>query len=109
MENNQRYSPTTTTHTYDIANKAQEFNEFFSNVGKTTYEETQALLGSENLMASVPNAVFAKTPFHPQPVDTSTVVLTIKQLQNTQSFGSDNDVCLCNLISEPILQMFTYM
>ena len=79
---------TTTTHTpNDIVNKAQVFNEFFGNVGKNTYEETQALLGSENIAASVPNAVSANmTPFRPQPVDTNTVVLTIKQLQKNTVF-----------------------
>ncbi len=82
---------TTVTHTSnDIVDKAQEFNYFFGNVDKTTYEEIQALLGHEHIMVSVPKAVFVnKTTFHPQPVDTSTVVLTIKQLQQTQSFGSD--------------------
>ena len=75
----------------DLVNKAQVFNEFFADVGKTTYEETQALLQSENIKAIVPNAAVSSniTRVRPQPADTTSVVSTIKQLQETQSFGSD--------------------
>ncbi len=74
----------------DALRKAKEFNTFFANVGKTTYEETQRMLANEtgNLAAPAKRADTSAF-FRPQPVDVSTVVLTIKHLQETQSFGSD--------------------
>ena len=70
--------------------KADELNSFFANVGKSTYEDTQTVLTNEAHDTSIPiPSATHTTPFRPEPVDVPTVVLTIKHLQETQSFGSD--------------------
>ncbi len=70
--------------------KAEKFNSFFASVGQSIYEETQNKLASENRNINFPPTTIVKTElFRPQPVDVSTVVLTIKRLQATKSFGSD--------------------
>ncbi len=70
--------------------KAEKFNSFFASVGQSTHEETQNTLASENRNINFPPTRIVKTePFLPQAVDVSTVVLTIKRLQATESFGSD--------------------
>ncbi len=77
----------------DEQNKAEEFNTFFANVGKNTYDKTQHSLQDRQQ----PNEderesnIDSLTPlFRPQPVDTNTVILTIKHLNESKSFGSDN-------------------
>ncbi len=63
---------------------------FFASVGQCTYEETQSTLASEGHNINFPSTrVINNELFPPQPVDVSTVVLTIKQLQATKCFGSD--------------------
>lgn len=82
----------------NISEKAEDFNNFFANVGLTTYESTQESLTVENRnhLNEAPNIPVApSTPtnlalFRPQPVDQNTIILTVKQLQNTKSFGCDN-------------------
>ncbi len=70
--------------------KIEKFNSFFASVGQSTYEETQNTLASGNSKINFPPTRIVKTElFRPQPVDVSTVVLTIKRLQATKSFGSD--------------------
>ncbi len=83
----------------DMTNKVEEFNIFFANVGRNTFESTQESLISDRTNPlphafSPSPASLSPTPadatlFRPQPVDPATVTLTIKQLQNTNSFGSD--------------------
>ncbi len=70
--------------------KAEELNNFFVNVGKSTYEEAQDILKKETCgtYADIP-CTAPTTPFRPEPVDVRTVILTIKHLQETQSFRSD--------------------
>ena len=74
--------------------KAEEFNEFFANVGKNTFESTQISLHGNTTRNSQPDppysTVSTNNPFKPQPVDTNTVILTVKHLRNTKSYGSDN-------------------
>lgn len=76
----------------NIETKAEEFNNFFANIGKTTNERAQNSLRNDNqALLDHHNALVSDTPhFRPQPVDTNTVILTIKHLQETKSFGSDN-------------------
>ena len=79
--------------TEDVLNKAEDFNSFFANVGENTFTETQRSLldnqyNDEN--ESDTNINSGNSPFRPQPVDTNTVILTIKQLNDSKSFGSDN-------------------
>ena len=74
--------------------KAEKFNDFFAEVGKKTFEKTQ-----EQLSNSVPLELGPTTPdsnissFKPKPVDCHNVILVIKDLKNTNSFGSDG-ICL---------------
>ncbi len=70
--------------------KAEEFNELFVNVGKRTYERTQSQLSHVNSDQEVShyNTVYAHF-FRPEPVDTNTVILTLKHFKNTNSVGSD--------------------
>ncbi len=70
--------------------KAVELNELFVNVGKRTYERTQSHLNHINTdqNRSHHNAVHEHL-FRPQPVDTNTVILTVKHLKNTNSVGTD--------------------
>ena len=70
---------------------ADNFNNFFTNVGKVTYERSQQQtvdiedFSQANLGGSLPTC----PTFRPQPVDTATVVLVIKHMKNTSSCGSD--------------------
>ncbi len=80
----------------DKGNKANEFNVHFANVGKSTFEKTQSLLhGGSVPYFNVPDFNDANVIldggniFRPQPVDTETIILTIKGLNDTKSVGSD--------------------
>ena len=78
---------------YDnVPEKANDFNEFFSNVGKVTYEETQRDLERGFNDGIIRNDT--ETPgiekFRPKPVTVDTVILTFKQLNETNAVGSDD-------------------
>lgn len=76
----------------NVMNKAEEFNDFFASVGKKTYEKSQENIvndGINNCEIYPLNCNNNSNPFRPQPVDIDTVILTIKQLKDTNSFGSD--------------------
>ncbi len=76
----------------DVETKAEEFNNFFSNVGKNTYELTQESLTNSDLTCQQLSAVFCgnrNIKFRPQPVNVDTVILTIKNLKETRSIGCD--------------------
>ncbi len=70
--------------------KANDFNKHFADVGRNTYEKTQETLHGENVMLfnDVTNTLDGDN-FRPQPVDTDTIILTIKGLKDTSSVGSD--------------------
>ena len=78
----------------DLLCKAEEFNKFFAEVGRKTFEKTQ-----EELSNRIPierghatrNSNF--NDFKPKPVDCNTVILVIKNLKDTNAFGSDG-ICL---------------
>ena len=77
----------------NLVTKAESFNEFFSNVGKSTFDKTQEELLRLN---SVPGNVQENSRdtdslrcFKPAPVDCETVILTIKNLKETSACGSD--------------------
>ncbi len=86
------------TQTFDNeVEKAKEFNVHFANVGKVTFEKTQNLLHGENVRHlhdvtenlnnfNVNNNEHA---FRAHLVDTETVILTIKSLNDTSSVGCD--------------------
>ena len=77
----------------NIQEKVEEFNNFFANIGKTTYDLTQQALDNNNdksLMDVLPSECNkAIEKFRPEPVDTNTVILTVKSLKETRSIGSD--------------------
>ena len=69
----------------NAVDKANEFNFYFTNVGKNTYSKTQEIIHGESesytICENVISNVFSEDScFGPQPVDTDTVVLTIKSL-----------------------------
>ncbi len=74
-----------------MSDKAEEFNKFFSSLGKTTYERTQhSLRGPHDTTVTNHNPVLREGAcFRPEPVDTDTVILTIKSLKETKAVGSD--------------------
>ncbi|MEL6989478.1 MAG: reverse transcriptase family protein, partial [Bacteroidota bacterium] len=74
----------------EILIKANKFNKFFANVGRKTFEESR-----ENLNIGLHNEInveldYNRIVFKPEPVDLSTIILTIKELNDTNAFGSDN-------------------
>lgn len=77
----------------ELNDKIEEFNEFFSNVGKNTYEKTQE--GLRNIEAFTPQSELADDNqlvvnlFRPQPVTVDDVILTFKQLKETNAVGID--------------------
>lgn len=74
----------------DIERKVEEFNNFFANVGKVTYEKTQRSLENVNVpLEDMPINVNLETNFRPQPVTVETVILTIKHLKDTRAVGAD--------------------
>ncbi len=79
-------------HSFDkVSDKVEELNMHFANVGKTTYEYTQNTLQGENMSAlHYVNIPIESDYFRPQPVDTNTVILTVKDLKQTNYVGSDD-------------------
>ena len=76
----------------DLESKAEEFNEYFSKVGQKAFEKTQ-----ENINTRVD--VMQRTSdlrsdnvnlFKPQPVTIETVILTFKQIRDTNAVGTDD-------------------
>ena len=70
--------------------KANEFNNFFANVGKNTFNNAQEMLNNLNLpQHQIPDG-YDDFQFRPEPVDVNTIILVIKHLNNTRSTGVDN-------------------
>ncbi len=97
-----------TSVTENIQHIAEDFNNFFAKVGKNTFDNTQwSLQDSQHSPDIESDGNFnCKAPFFRlQPVDVNTVILTIKHLNETISFGSDKfslrfirlHVCYCLL------------
>ncbi len=75
------------------SDKIEEFNHFFANVGRETFKDSQKGLtpeSAENTIQFNHEHSSSQNTFRPQPVDTSTVILTIKQLNESNSYGSDH-------------------
>ncbi len=71
--------------------RAADFNCFFADVGKNTYDTSQQVLREYHSIISqdcIPD-LDVIYQFRPQPVNVSTVVLTIKHLTETKATGSD--------------------
>ena len=78
----------------NVKDKANEFNYYFANVGKNTYNKTRERIHSANESQHIHDGeigerVGLRNIFKPQPVDVNTVILTIKGLNETSSVGSD--------------------
>ncbi|MEL6989243.1 MAG: hypothetical protein AAGK97_15635, partial [Bacteroidota bacterium] len=80
----------------EIKLKAEEFNDYFASVGENTFRKTQELIGdNSNINNDVEGDIFPILDnsydnfFSPSPVDIDTVILTVKDLNNTNSYGSD--------------------
>ena len=91
--NKNKSNPISTKDESEILRKVEEYNTFFANVGKSTFEKSQQNVRSsettplrDNNHRCCPNA---STKFRPQPVDNDTIILAIKHMKNTHSFGSD--------------------
>ena len=74
----------------DTNTKVEEFNDFFANVGRKTYEKTQERLTDLNVDSFTDVTTGANIDsFRPSPVTVETVILTFKQLHDTNAIGSD--------------------
>ena len=75
----------------NMQDKAEEFNNFFANVSKNTFVNSQKQLCKKFIDPethdSNKNIIHG---FRSQPVDVNTVILVIKHLNNTKSTGSDD-------------------
>ncbi len=74
-------------------NKIEEFNHFFANVGREAFEDSPQNITpeiEENLSPLHHELASNQNTFRPHPVDTNTVILTIKQLKESNSCGSGN-------------------
>ena len=73
----------------DPVQKAEDFNQYFANVGETAYRKSQE--GIDNsLVQNINSQSLSNIPkFRPQPVDENTIILTFKEIHKTSSFGSD--------------------
>ncbi len=74
----------------DTDNKAEEFNQYFANTGRSINEKT--LDKTSPLHDPDPDHVHDTTNtgyFRPQPVDVNSVILTLKDLNNTSAVSLD--------------------
>ena len=74
----------------DIGKKAEEFNDYFSKVGKEAYEKTQRSVRTPvtfNTESRSRNVLGNK--FRPKPVSVDTIILIVKDLRETSSVGID--------------------
>ena len=75
----------------ELKNKVEEFNKHFAMMGENAFRKSQENTVDPNLLInnqpSLPLNHSRK--FRPQPVDINTLLLTIKSLKTTNSFGSD--------------------
>ncbi len=79
-------------HIFDAdVDKTNEYNFHFASIGKTSHERTQEILRGANLLNFRHDNVFlgGNYTFRPQSVDTESNILTIKNLNETRSVGSD--------------------
>ena len=80
------------THNFtNMKEKVEEFNNFFSSVGESAFRRSQEKLRKEVDMVNRPhiNNYNVNSFFRPNPVDVNTVILIVKDLNATNSIGSD--------------------
>ena len=76
----------------DPSKKAEEFNQYFANVGENAFHKSQEGIEDDIRTRELRNSNqhLLNTPkFRPQPVDVNTVILVFKDLHKTNSYGSD--------------------
>ena len=78
----------------DKKEKAEEFNQYFSNVGRVAFEKSQQNLDRNSTLELLRNESDIVSEnfndfFRPQPVDVETVILVVKELNDTKAYGSD--------------------
>ena len=76
-----------------ISDEINRFNTYFANVGKETFEKSHQSLSNIDSDSQL-NARDTTNPtcnmFRPQPTDSQTIILVLKQLKNSSSHGSDD-------------------
>ena len=75
------------------AEKAEEFNKFFANVGRESFEKSQEnIADASGLIQTLNDNSNSNISdlFRPQPVNVDTIILVIKHLNDTNAYGSDN-------------------
>ncbi len=76
----------------NVSSKAEEFNRYFANIGRTTFDLTQQSGQNSRMPLTDPPTLVSggsRVSFRPKPVDTNTIILTLKSLNETRSVGSD--------------------
>ena len=91
--------------------KANEFNEYFANVGENAFKKSQEgyqrPVTDNDIVNIINNHQSENIPlFRPQPVDVNTVILVIKDLKNTKSFGSDGIQLIYLIDALPVLIIY---
>ena len=94
--------------TEDTHNRAEAFNEYFANVGKNTFEKSQDNVLNINRLVDVHPLLASNinNNFRPQPVDIDTLILTIKHLKITNSYGSDGISYRFLIDSLPVMVLY---
>ena len=74
----------------DSLKKAEEFNKYFAEIGEIAFNKSQEQIPQNadltNNQAPLSNST---AKFRPQPVDLNSLILVIKHLKPTNSYGSD--------------------
>ncbi len=86
--------------------KANIYNELFANIGKQTFEKTQYQSSILTNDIDEYQALTLENSFRPEPVDTSTVILTIKHLSKSNSAGWDGIKLGCLKNSLPVIIIY---
>ncbi len=74
-----------------LKDKAHNFNNFSANVGENIYDESQKQApDQESTSHNYDLDSLMCNSFRPQPTDSATIMLEIKHLKNTSSYGSDD-------------------
>ena len=74
----------------DSFKKAEEFNKYFAEIGEIAFNKSQEqIYQNANLTNNQTLLSHSTVKFRPQPVDINSLILVIKHLKPTNSYGSD--------------------
>ena len=77
-------------HDGDLSIRAEKFNKYFSEVGENAFNKSQEHIShNPNLTFNHASLANCTSNFRPQPIDINSLILIIKHLKPTNSFGSD--------------------